>query len=407
MAETRAQQQIPIDMLVLPNFLHDHCHLSGAPYKVLDLDESFINEIGSEVAPKSCKGQVCWSWQASSKRNFIMFSWQIYDSTLPLRISNIEKLSKTISQTIKQTESLRKSSSSLVDAAQEYIKSSFSTGKEKGITKERTITEQKSREQSIETNITPAFHKYLGMAIQGPFVATYPFCISSATDLFFKAYDNDKVNDLVEAFVVYKTVNPEDIAFSGSKTMMNRAKFLYSIFRPTSSDFSDGKKFMWAQATLFSKLLEWPEFSSVKTIVDSYIDQTFNTYTLMKTKTTRDLAGQNKLLAAIKLANDKYLTQNNLHPATDIVEDSYTDAAIFYYYQRKNQKEVENLNQMINEALQNNDQILNVKLIKQKPISNSIFLVFLVLVVGIVIVVDTIIRKRKKKNQQININEPG
>ena len=390
------QQQIPLNRIVLPNFINDHCHFFGTPYKVIELHESFVNEIGSDLAPTSCKGKVCWSWRLLKEGESI-FAWQIFDSTLPLKISNIEKISKSISQAVKQTESLRTSSSNLIDAAQEFLKSSFTSGKERGTTKERSITESKTQEQAIETNVTPMFHRYLGMALQGPYPAEYMFCISSAVDLFFIAYENDKVNDLVESFVIFKTVKPEDIEFSNAKTMLNRAKFLYSLF--TNIETENEKKFTWAQATLFAKILEWPEFASVKTVVDGYIDKVYNTYTMMKTKTTKEIAVQNKLLAAIKLAEDKYLTKDNPQVDSTKAEDEYANAAAYYYYQ-KDPKEVENLTQELDKAIQNSDQLLTAKLVKPKPITQKIpkvvFFIIPVVVIGAVAVI--IIKKRK--NQQ-------
>jgi len=393
------QQQIPLNKLVMPNFVYDHCHLVIPTLKVIELNESFINEIGSEVAPKSCKGQVCWSWQ-TWKAGADFFTWQLYDSTLPLRISSIEKISKSISQTIKQTESLRTSSSNLIDAAQEFLKSSFTSGKERGTTKERAITEQKSQEQAIETNVTPMFHKFLGMAIQGPYPAAYPLCLSSAVDIFFKAYDSDRVNDLVEAFTIFKTIKPEDIEFSQQKTMLNRAKFLFSLYGDLIKGENE-KKFAWAQATLFAKILEWPEFASVKTVVDGYIDKVYNTYTMMKAKTTKELVEKDKLIAAIKLTTDKYLTKNNPNPESSAAEDEYVNAAAYYYYQ-KDPKETENLTQELDKAMQNNDQLLTAKLIKPKPITQKIpkvaFFIIPAVVIGAVAVI--IIKKRKSKNQQ-------
>jgi len=400
MAETtQQQQQIPLNKLVMPNFVYDHCHLITPSLKVIELNESFINEIGSAVAPKSCKGQVCWSWQ-TWKAGADFFTWQLYDSTLPLKISNIEKISKSISQTIKQTETLRKSSSNLIDATQEFLKSSFSTGKEKGITRERTITGQKSQEQASELNITPMFHKYLAMALQGPYPVAYPLCISSAVDLFFKAYDSDRVNDLVEVFVIYKTVKPEDIEFSQQKTMLNRAKFLFSLYGDLIRGENE-KKYAWAQATLFAKLLEWPEFTQVKTTVDEYIDKVYNTYTMMKTKTTKELAEKDKLLAAIKLLTDKYNTKNNPNPESSAVEDEYVNAAV-YYYGQKSPKETENLIQELDKAMQQNDQILTVKLINPKPITQKIpkfaFFIIPAVVIGAIGVILYI--KKKHKTQQ-------
>jgi len=363
MAEQPQQQQIPLNELVLPNFVYDHCHLTEPLYKVIELDEGFVNEIGSELAPTSCKGKVCWSWKILKDGDSI-FAWQIFDSTLPLKISNVEKISKSISQIIKQTKSLRENNSNLINASRKFLKSSFSTSEEKRTTKERSLTESKSQEQASELNITPMFHKYLGMALQGSYVTAYYFCISSAADLFLKAYENDRVNDLVEAFAIFKTIKPEDIEFSKSKTMLNRAKFLFSI----SGEYATEKKFAWAQATLFAKLLEWPEFAQVKTTVDEYIDKVYNTYTMMKTKTTKEIAAQDKLLAGVKLATDKYITENNLQPYA--IEDKYAFAAVNYYrynYHKETLKKVvEMITQDLDKAMQNNDQLLTAKLIKPK-----------------------------------------
>jgi hypothetical protein len=80
---------------------------------VLKLDEGFYNKGGWGKGAISCKGEVCWSWEA--RKSF--FDWVLYSSNLPLKISNTERLSKNISQVIKNSQSLRKSASDAVNAA--------------------------------------------------------------------------------------------------------------------------------------------------------------------------------------------------------------------------------------------------------------------------------------------------
>ena len=406
-------QQIPLYRLVMPNFIEDHCHFIAAPWKVIELNERFVNREGSEVAPQSCKGQVCWSWQ-TSKAGAGLFTWQLYDSTLPVKISNIKRISKSISRTIKETESLRKSSSNLVDTAQEFLESSFTLVRERGITRERTRTEQRSEEQAIETSITPMFHKYLGMAIQGPYEATYPFCLSSAVDLFFKAYDTDRVNDLVESFVIFKTVKPEDIGFSQQKTMLNRAKFLFSVYGDLTGK-ENLKRYAWAQATLFARLLEWPEFANVKTVVDGYIDRVYGTYTILKTQTTKDIAEKDKLLAAMKLLQDKDLSRNSPQVSSTAAEDGYLEVAVDYHsLEREKEPEVvEKLMQALNKAIESDDPILTVQFVKKKTVTGTFpaitekiptitekipnVLFFIVPAVTIGVVAILIIKRKKKK----------
>jgi hypothetical protein len=55
------------------------------------------------------------------------------------------------------------------------------------------------------------------MGLQNIFHATYPFCFSASTELFYKAYNQNKVNDLIEAFIFYQTMQPKDIKFSNEK----------------------------------------------------------------------------------------------------------------------------------------------------------------------------------------------
>ena len=392
---TDTTEEITLDRLILNNFIETNCQFFKTPksWKVFDLYEGYVNMVGSRVAPKSCKGQVYWSWQTPfAGADF--FTWQLYDSTLPLSIRNIEKISKSISQTIKQTESLRKSSSSLVDAVQEFIKSSFSSSKERATTKERTMTESKTQEQAVETNITPAFHKFMGMALQGPFITHYNFCLSSAVDLFFKAYDSDRVNDLVEAFVVYKTIKPEDLEFSSSKTMLNRAKLLYSIH-----DANDERaKHVWAQATLFAKLLEWQEFEKIRNITDSYIDKVYATYQMLKRNTTKDILQNDKLLAAIKYTTDKKLTsQQNIENAK--IEDKYTTVAAYYHYKNKDENKVAEIQKQLDTAIQNNDELLTKKLVKSEVNKNiQKYAIFATIIAIIVAVTATIIKKKRKQS---------
>ena len=356
--------EISIEQLILNNFVEENCNLFRASeWKILELNEKFVNKIGSEVAPQSCKGDVCWSWQ-TPHAGANDFDWQVYSSTLPLKIRNIERISKNISQAIRQTTSLRKTASSLTAATQEFLHANFSTTKEKATLRERSITQQKAQEQSIETDVTALFHKYLGMALQGPFEAIYPFCLASAVDLFFKAYEEGRVEDLVEAFVIYKTIKPIDIELSNSKTMLNRAKFLYTILSSTFRENTkrQQEKFAWAQATLFAKLLEWEEFKEVRSIVDDYIDRVYSTYSTLKTSTTKEILQKDEELAALKYVVDKNLAQQTQDSAN--FEDAYVALATYYHKPHKNIDEIEEVKKQLKSAVESNDVLLNTKFVK-------------------------------------------
>jgi hypothetical protein len=354
---------IAINYLLLQNFVYTHCQ-SFKPLKtVIELDETFYNKVGFGKGAVSCKGEVCWSWARG--KNF--FDWQLYSSNLPLRIANTEKLSKSITQTIRNSNSLRKSASDLVNAAQEFLQASFGGGKERGTTKERTITESKSQEQSVETNVTTLFHRFLTMGLQNTFHAIYPFCISSAADLFFKAYNTNRVNDLVEAFILFQTTQPEDLKLSNEKSLLNRAKLLYLVWKGEVKS-KEEEKFAWASAMLFAKLLEWDEFNEIRNIVDDYIDKVYEKYQLVKNHTTKELLQLDKELAVFKYAIDKSLQTANKTQNATVVEDEYARCAMFKFFITKDKEEVlKQLQQQLDEALKKNDPLLYAKLIKEEP----------------------------------------
>lgn len=387
--------------LILPNFVNTHCHQWNPVDAVINLDETFVNRHGSELAPTSCKGQVCWSWKVL--RNEPLWQHQIFDSSLPLQIKNTEKLTKTVAQTIKETTSTRKSAGSLISAAQEFINSNFGTGKDKAISKEKSMTESKTQEQAVEQNITPLFHQFLSKGIQGPFNAIYPFCISSAVDLFFKAYETDRVNDLVQAFVIYRSIKPEDVDFSEQNTLLNRAKFLFSLFGTDTLIDRSKKDAAWSQAVLFAKLLEWNEFkdAGITQKVDDEIRKAYANYQILKTSTTKDIIQKDKALAAIKYEVDKDTVKDSeLKEPAQLAQllDKYIVVASLKDAIADEFKKEYSSN--LEKAIQSNDTLLDKKYDFNVVYEKSSFkIVYLAIPVFLLAAVVAIIYIRKKKKQ--------
>jgi hypothetical protein len=358
-----SNKTIPINYLTLPNFLETHCQRFRASKPVLELDERYYNREAWGSGATSCKGEICWSWNHGKT----VFDWQLYTSTLPVRIANVEKISKSISQTIKNSQSLRKNTSDVLSAVQEFLQAPLGTGKDQNITKERTITESKSQEPAVETNITALFHRFLSMALQAVFPADYPFCFASATDLFFKAYSSNinRVNDMIEAFVIFQTVKPQDLRFSNEKTLLNRAKLLYFVESPK---YKEQEPFAWASSVLFAKLLEWDEFQDVRKIVDDYIDKAFEKYQQVKAHTTKELLSLDRELAMFKYAVDKQLKKGNKTQDSAEVEDNYAYiATVRFFTQRGKEEAIKEIQPAFEEALKKNDPLLNTKLLKEDP----------------------------------------
>jgi hypothetical protein len=393
-------ETIPINKLLLVNFVNTHCHDFRPKWTVLDLDERFYNKVGYGSGAVSCKGEICWSWGIGKN----IFDWQLYSSNLPLRISNTEKITKSISQTVKNSQSLRKSSNDIISAVQEFLQASFGTGKEQSSVKERTITESKSQEQAIETNITTLFHRFLSMGLQSTYTAIYPFCFSAAADLFYKAYNTNRVNDLVEAFVIFQTVKPKDLKLSNEKTFLNRAKLLYLIMAPNK----EKEQFAWASATIFAKLLEWDEFQDVKKIVDNYIDKVYEKYQLLKTHTTRQLIELDKELAIWKYFADKLLEKENKTQDIPEIEDRYAYIAIAKFFPTEEKEAIiKELQTVLEEALKQNDPLLNAKLLQEDPAIVKIVKNKTVAtagvgvgVIGIAGVAGTLYFRKKKQNKK-------
>jgi hypothetical protein len=357
-----SNETIPINYLHLANFIETHCQRFRALKPVLELDERFYNKQGWGSGATSCKGEICWSWNEGKT----YWDWQLYTSNLPVRIANVERISKSISQTIKNSQALRKSSNDVISAVQEFLQASFGTGKEQSSVKERAITESKSQEQAVETNITALFHRFLTMSLQLVLPADYPFCFASATDLFFKAYSSNinRVNDMIEAFVIFQTVKPQDLRFNNEKTFLNRAKFLYLIMLP----FKDREQFAWASAVLFAKLLEWDEFQDIKQVVNNYIDKVYKKYQLLKSHSTQELLKLDKELALFKYGIDNQLHKENKTQDISEIEDRYAYAAILQFFDPKEkEKIIKELQPTFEEALKKNDPLLEAKLLKEEP----------------------------------------
>lgn len=349
-----SELKYPASELVLNNFVDAFCHRTDdgkwmvAKYPIINLDPRSMNQIKMRYAI-GCKGQnICWSWIMSdyemslllpglpavnpSKAKDKQFSCRLVSSTLPLKISNVNRLSESVNQTIKESSTLRKSTSSLVSAAQEFLNSSFGAGKERGVTKERSMTQSESRERATELDITPQFHLFLTKALSGVIPAIYPLCMASAADLFLQAYEKDRVYDLIQAFVVYKTIKPEDLDFSAKNDMLNRAKFLLTLIHQnlTQGANQDKKDFAWAQVVLFAKILEWPEFHEVKKAVDSEIVKAYNKYQSLLQKTTFEIANTDSELAAAKYIVDKFEISKiqDIEARQNHIRDIYAAVAI-------------------------------------------------------------------------------
>jgi hypothetical protein len=237
--------------------------------------------------------------------------------------------------------------------------------------KERSITETKTQESSVQTNITILFHRFLAMALQNVFRAEYPFCFSSAVDLFYKAFNSNRVNDLVEAFIFFQTVSPGDVKLTDGKDFLNRAKFLYLITRGEVNNNKEKQQFAWASALLFAKLLEWEEFQESRGLVDNYIDKVYKEYELLVKHTTKELLKIDKQLALLKFAVD-YNLRNENKTQTQEAEDWYGHIATFKYFENKAKQAWESQNlkkiqEQLDEALKKNDPILEAKLIKEEP----------------------------------------
>jgi hypothetical protein len=315
---------------------------------------------------KSCKGEICWSW--GHRKTY--FDWNFYSSNLPVQITNVEKLSKSITQTVRNTHSLRKDASSVVNSAQEFLQATAGGVKGRDIVKERSMSETKSQESSVQTNFTILFHRFLAMALQSVFQAKYPFCFSSSTDLFYKAFNTNRVNDLVEAFIFFQTIQPGDIKFTDGKDFLNRAKFLYLITLGEVNNNKERQQFAWASALLFARLLEWEEFQEVRRLVDDYIDKAYKEYQLLKTHTTKELLKIDKNLALFKFAIDNDLRNAN---KTQEAEEWYGYIATFKFVGPKAKQALEQqvsteLQKQLDEALKKNDPILEAKLVKEETL---------------------------------------
>jgi len=279
---------LALNDLKLSNFV-TACNIP-AKQPVLKLSSAFINSQGSTVAPTSCVGQVCYSWQ-TLQAGATAFNYTLYSSSLPIQINDSQKLSKNLQLTIQQSNSIKKDSANAVNAALEFLSTSFSTSKQLNNSQSSSISQQKSLEQNISTNTSALFHKYLATALQGDRQTKYPYCLASAVNLFYNFYNNYESDKLVESYVIFRTIKPDELDFTNKHDTLNYAKFFY-ILQPSQN--------AWAQATLFAELITQPEFAKVKEQADYYIDKVYKTYEQLKTQTTADILKDNKKLAAFK-----------------------------------------------------------------------------------------------------------
>jgi len=55
----KSEQELPINKLLLQNFIDDRCHNFKPLKPVFSLDEKFFNKLGWGTGATSCKGEVC------------------------------------------------------------------------------------------------------------------------------------------------------------------------------------------------------------------------------------------------------------------------------------------------------------------------------------------------------------
>lgn len=396
------QAKYSLSNLFLPNFVDSRCFstFTKSEYNVLSLDERYVNKIGSDLSPTSCKGEICWSWKVL-KSNEDWFNQQIFSSNLPVRIADSRRISESISQTVKKHETLRKNASNLTSAAQEFVNANFHVAKGQSIQREKSMTQSESKELSVETSVTAHFHAFISKGLQGPLAnfSVYPFCYSASADLILKAHERDKLDTLIHAFTIYRTIKPEDIAFSNSNNMLNIAKLLYTLLNAKKERAKD---YAWAQSVLFAELIDtWAEFSDLKVWLQQEIQKIHAKYTLALSKTTKELyMGGEKELAITKFRKDKELAkQQQIQHST--VEDIYLQSAVESITSKVPDDELHFDKQALENLLSQNDVIVTKKFYtpplreKLKTMQLAIPLAIAATAIGIVLVYA---RRKKEKN---------
>lgn len=383
-----------IKVLTLLENIDPKCFQYTPQKPVMILDERFVNVQGSQHAPTSCKGgNVCWSWKVKN-----IWDWDItiYSSDLPLKISNINKVSESISQSIKEAKTLRKNKNDAIQISKEFINTYFGAQKEGTITKERALTQSESRERTMDANLVLQFHTFLTKGLIGPFIPySYVFCISSAVDLFFKAFYSDRVNTLVEAFILYKTFKPEDLDFTNSTDTLNRAKLIYAYLDGLAENYAVKdialrdlrdriRDYSWAQAILLAKLVEWKEFQEIRNEMDNYVAKVSEAYKVLLSQNTIDIAGKDKELALWKFIVDSEIlelekkSKEELKQLQKEIRDNYLMASVISSVKQANKEAVKKFN----DSLQSNSSVLIKQYIIEEAHKKNygVFLLFLVVI---------------------------
>lgn len=240
---------------------------------VIILDTDFVTVEGSAYSPKSCKGNLCWTWKV--ERNPLrQDQMTVFTSDLQFRISEAKRFSKSVVDSVKNSNTKAVNSgrtetySFLNDKA---ISDAVTNSVSRATTKERARSTFESSEFSYEWNLNAIFHSFLAKAIAPVDGAwKYPFCISGAVDLYFQFLQRGEVEKLVKAFIMYKSFSPEKVEKlkvpGAEKTEFDRAVRLYRTFlEKVSLDSADEvgmiitKDRLWAKACLFSYILSLEE----------------------------------------------------------------------------------------------------------------------------------------------------
>lgn len=208
------------------------------------LDGRFVNIQGGEVAPRSCVGDICWSWNVCRGKCKIY----IYGSTLPVEIRNSKRLTESVASIIRNSSAIRKSAGFVVQEIQKSISAVSESAGEKSKSKSET------KEKSVSVSFNSQFHRFLTIALSSSSVTNdtniHVVCAAGAVDLFMRMYFEDRVDDLLKAYFIFKSVKPGDLRESKKSDFISRA---YRIYRREYEKTGD-KEGAWARAVLYAIL---------------------------------------------------------------------------------------------------------------------------------------------------------
>ncbi len=356
---------------------------------------------GAGGGATTCSGKACYSWICSNRGD--IRTCNIMTADIPISLTDFKSAQKSLSMTIKETRSLRKGASTIMQAAVDMLKGpEYSTGKQKGYQEDREMRNDKSMGGKQETNLNAKFFNFLSMSLN-PDVITwgglggYYKRNASALTLLYRAYHEDYLEALINAFLLSKSTTPDDIEFTKDNDHLNLAKYIYGRLINHMNNHEaalndEDRKQIWGRALLAVALYSDPKVAHLKEKAFQVMRDDYEQYKKLLSHTTADIAKENKDIAA-----KKYVADIKLSEDTQLTNEKTKDVYLASMHTKLSNEQ----KALFEKAMESGDPLMQRRFVKAEIVKGKLLPIagISTLIVGIVIA-GFFVKRRKSRQKK-------